>query len=94
MRKMLEALWDGDLIIDVDIEKRSPEHQKVCDTAYALLETLEKKLNPEEKEMLNMATGALNDANNYYSTECFVRGYCLGALMMLEVMEKRDELIL
>ena len=59
-----------------------------------MLEALERRLNEEEKEMLHMAVEALNDDSSYYGAEKFVRGYCLGAMMMLEVMEKGDELIL
>ena len=94
MGMILSALYDGNLLIEPVIEKRSPEYQKACHTAYRLLEELERKLNDEEKEMLNKATDALSDENYFYASERFARGYCLGALTMLEIMEKREELIL
>lgn len=94
MAKILEALYDGNLSITPDTEKRSREHQKAIDTAYSLMESLEAKLNHEEKELLDRVTEALSDESGYYATEQFIRGYCLGTLTMLEVMEKRNDLIL
>lgn len=93
MIKILEYLCDRASLIEPVLERRSPEHQNVCNDAYHLLETLEKKLNIDEREMLNKATDALNHEKIIYATEHFVRGYCLGALIMLEIMEKQEELI-
>ena len=94
MVSILEALCDGNLFLEPIIEKRSPEHKKASETAYSLMESLEKKLSAEEKELLDKATEAVNVESGYYATERFVCGYCLGALMMLEILEKRDELII
>ena len=94
MIKILEALCDKNLTLDPVIENRSPDHKKATDTSYHLIEVLEKKLNAEEREMLDQATEALNVENGYYGTERFVHGFCLGALMMLEIKEKQDELIM
>lgn len=93
MINILEALYDGNLSLESVVENRSPEHQKAFKTAYELMDALEKKLNTEEMELLDRATEALNIESGYYATERFVCGYCLGALTMLEVMEKRDSLI-
>lgn len=43
---------------------------------------------------MDRATEALSDESGYYATEQFIRGYCLGTLTMIEVMEKRNDLIL
>lgn len=53
-----------------------------------------RKLNAEEREMLDSVTEAMNEESDYFAAERFIRGYCLGALMMLEVMEKREELVI
>ena len=78
MGKILEALYEGNLLAEPIVEKRSEEHQKACNFAFGMLEEFSAKLNE----------------NQYYATDRFVRGYCLGALMMMEIFEKRDELIL
>ena len=93
MINILESLYDGNLSLESVVENRSPEHQKAVKTAYELMDALEKKLNAEETDLLDKATEAWNIESGYYATERFVCGYCLGTLMMLEVMEKRDSLV-
>ena len=91
MRKILDAWFEGSLLVEPLTEKRSPEHQKASDTAFGLLDELSKKLNEEEKKMLDKAIDALTLESDYFAEDRFSRGYCLGAFMMLEVMEKRED---
>ena len=93
MGKILEALFDGNLFVEPIYEKRSREHQRACDIACNLLEELTEQLSAEEKVKLEHAVDALNNESQYYTADRFVRGYCLGALMMWEVMEKREDFI-
>ncbi len=44
--------------------------------------------------MLDSVTETMNEECDYFAAERFARGYCLGALMLLEVMEKREELLI
>lgn len=44
--------------------------------------------------MLDRVTEGMNEESDYFAAERFARGYCLGVLMMLEVMEKREELLI
>ena len=94
MTRILEALYSGNLLVEPVIENRSPEHQKAIETAHRLTEALNEKLNAEERKMLDSVTEAMNEESDYFAAERFARGYCLGALMMLEVMEKREELLI
>lgn len=94
MGKILEALYLGNLLAEPIIEKRSEEHQKACDYAFGMLGKLSQKVSAEENEMLDKIVDALTDENQYYATERFVRGFCLGALIMIEIFEKRDELMI
>lgn len=94
MGKILETFFEGNLLVEPITEKRTEEHKAACDHAYNLVEELESKLNTDEKELLEQVVEALNVENQYYAAERFVRGYSLGALMMLEVFEKRDEFLL
>lgn len=93
MGKILETFFEGNLLVEPITEKRSKEHKAVCDHAYNLVEELEAKLNSDEKELLDQIVEALNAESQYYAADRFVRGYSLGALMMLEVIEKRDEFL-
>lgn len=94
MREILEALYEGKLNAEPAIEKRSKRYQKACDDAYALIEELSGKLGQEDRELLEKAVNALNGENYCYTVDRFVRGYRLGALMMLEIMEDREDFIL
>ena len=93
MGKILETFFEGNLFVEPIAEKRTKEHKAVCDHAYNLVEKLDAKLNSDEKELLDQIVEALNAESQYYETDRFVRGYSLGALMMLEVIEKRDEFL-
>lgn len=94
MKEILEALYEGNLKVEPVIEKRSKRYQKACDTSYALVEELSKRLGQEEKEMLDKVIEALNSENYCYTADRFVRGYRLGALMMLEIMEDWEDFII
>lgn len=94
MGKILQALYEGNLLAEPVTEKRSQEYQKACDFTFDLLEELSQKLNEEQKQLLDKFVNALSDEKQYCIADRFIRGYCLGALMMLEIMEKRGELII
>lgn len=93
MGKILETFFEGNLFVEPITEKRTEEHKAVCDHAYNLVEKLDAKLNSDEKELLDQIVEALNAESQYYAADRFARGYSLGALMMLEVIEKRDEFL-
>ena len=91
MGKILDALFEGNLFVEPLTEKRSPEDQKLVETSYALLDELAQKLSREEEKMLIKAVDALNLESERYAKDRFSRGYCLGILMTLEVIEKWDD---
>lgn len=94
MGEILEALYEGRLKAEPIIEKRSIRYQKACDTTYTLLEELSGRLNPEDRELLDKVIESLNSENYCYTVDRFVRGYRLGALMMQEIMEDREDFVL
>ncbi len=91
MGKILKALANGGFCTQTITEKRSPEHQKACDKAYTLLEQMEKRLDGEERELLDKAFDSLTTEHCYSEANQFVRGFRLGALIMLEILENREE---
>ena len=91
MRRMLRSLATGDFCTRTTMEKRSSEHQKASDTAYGLLEQMEKKLNSEERELFEKAVDALTAEHCYSEANEFVRGFRLGAILMLEILENAEE---
>lgn len=84
MRRMLRSLATGDFCTQTIVEKRSPEHQKASDTAYGLLEQ-------EEKELFEKAVDALTTEHSYSEANEFIRGFRLGAILILEILENTEE---
>ncbi len=93
MEKILETFFKGNLFIESISEKRTPELQEACNLAHNLIDELSAKLEPEEKELLDKVVEALHVENQYYISDRFIRGYSLGSLIMLEIIEKRDEIL-
>lgn len=93
MGEILEALYEGRLKAEPVIEKRNEKYQKACKASQALLEELSGKLNSEDQKLLNRVVEALYHENYCYTVDRFVRGYRLGALMILEVMEDRKDFV-
>lgn len=89
--KILEAFADESLCVTPVEEKRTPEHQKAVDRAYTLIDEFEKKLNAGDNEMLEKVLDAIAEEQKFSLRERLIRGYCLGVLMMLEVMERRED---
>lgn len=89
--KILEAFADECLCMIPAEEKRTPEHQKAVDRAYTMIDKFEKKLSTEDNEMLEKVLDAIAEEQKFSLRERQIRGYCLGVLMMLEVMERRED---
>lgn len=94
MGELLKALYENRINAEPVIEKRDKSYQQACDAAYGLLEEISGRLAPEDRELLEKAVNALNHENYCYTVDRFVRGYRLGALMMQEILEDREDFIL
>ena len=90
MGKILEAFLTDQLRVDSGTERRSPEHQKLCDKGEELQEKLAEKLNDEEKEMLTELVETLFEQSCYEEQGKFERGYKLGFLMTVEIFAEQD----
>lgn len=93
MQIILEALANENLqICPLDVNHQSKGGQsmkRVC----KLEESLNASLNTEEKELLKMLEDTLGDVSDGNETDRFIRGFRLGALMMVEVFDGRDNLV-
>lgn len=85
MGKILEALADDNLCINPATYKGPPEYRKAVNVLYHTAEELDKKLNDEEKKILEKFRDAESDVSHICEVERFSRGYRLGVLMMFEV---------
>ncbi len=89
--KILEAFAENTLYAMPVKENRTPEYQKACDKAYSLVDELEGKLSREEKELLDKTLDAISAEQEICLKERLIRGFCLGVLMMMEVLERKDD---
>lgn len=85
MGKILEALLTDQLRVDSVTERRSPEHQALCEKSGELQDQLAETLNDKQKALLK----ELEETNFEESCCCeqakFERGFRLGALIMAEI---------
>lgn len=93
-RKILEALGDDNLCINPTFYNGPPKYEEAIKVMYKTAETLEKKLNEEEKKIFDQFCDAQSDANHIYQVDRFVCGYRLGVLMMVEVFSGTSDFFL
>lgn len=91
MGKILEAFANAELRVD-EAENRSPKYHELWGRVCDLTDELEEKLNEKEQKLLSDLINTISDENNCYAQDKFIRGYCLGALMIMEVLSERDTL--
>lgn len=93
MGKILDAFVDDQLHVNPVTEKRTIQHQYLCEQVEILQSKLEKKLNDEDRELLKKL------ADTYFDESCcdahnnFVRGYRLGVLMTMEIFSGQDSFL-
>ena len=93
MGKILDAFVDDQLHVNAVTEKRTSHHQYLCEQVEKLHIELNKRLNDEDKALLQKF------ADTYFDESCcdahnnFVRGYRLGVLMTMEVFEGQDSFL-
>lgn len=90
MGKILKEFARNNFHTDIQDEKRSPEHEKLCEQIFALQTELEEKLNNTEKRLLNQLMDTIADENSCYAQEKFIRGYRLGVLMTMEILTEQE----
>lgn len=94
MGKILDAFSDEQLLVNAVTEKRSPKHQHFVDLAHRFRTKLEEQLNDEQKKLLEKLLDVMESESYCDSNSKFVRGYSLGVLMAMEVMEERDKFLI
>ena len=90
MGKILETFLTDQLHVDSIQEKRTPEHQELCEKWYDLQEKLSKTLSSEEKELLTELVDTLFQEGSLDAQKKFERGFRLGVLMTAEIFTEQD----
>ncbi|NDO47179.1 DUF6809 family protein [Clostridium sp. MD294] len=93
MGKILQAFADGELYVTEIVQKRTPERQKLIEKNLQLYNELNEKLNDDEQKLLQNLLDVISDENYYDTQNNFIRGYCLGALMTMEILSEQSSFL-
>lgn len=91
MGKILKAFVTDQIHMDAVVERPSPQQKKFYEKSCRLRDELEKKLNADEKELLDELMEAVFFDGACYSEEKFIRGYKLGVLITSEIYQEQGE---
>ena len=90
MGKILEALLTDQLRVDSGTERRSPEHQALCEKGCELQDRLAETLNDKQKAMLEELVDTFFDESGCSEQVKFERGFRLGVLVTSEIFYGQD----
>ena len=90
MGKILEALLTDQLRVDSGTDRRSPEHQALCEKGGELQDRLAETLNDKQKEMLEELVETFFDESSCNEQVKFERGFRLGVLITSEIFYGQD----
>lgn len=89
--KVIDELWYGNLrFSEREVPKDSPLRESINRAAMAE-EKMSEALNNEQREMLENLMDKHADLTADLECDAFGRGVRFGALMMMEILGKRDE---
>ena len=88
---ILEELWYGNISPCERDFKKGSKYSELLGYIVRHEEDLQKRLNVEEKEILEKLTEFTNEMYSIAEREAFVRGFTLGAKIIIEVMIPSSE---
>ena len=94
MQTILTAIAEGNLRMGTETMEYNSELKNAMKRVCRLEEELSAPLNDSEKELLEKLRDSHEEANQSDSQRCFINGFRLGALVIMEVFAGRDGLVL
>ena len=88
---ILEELWYGNISPCERDFKRGSTYSELLGYIVRHEEDLQKRLNDEEKEIFEKFTECTNEMYGIAEREAFVRGFTLGARIIIEIMNTEIE---
>ena len=85
--KMLNELWNGNIVPCEKSFFDDPDYRKTANSLYDIDERLRKTLNPEQAELLTSMQDVGCEQSAIAERDMFFYAFCLGARMILDVME-------
>lgn len=92
MKSLMEKLYEGTLIPDETIVPNDPAYRQLIRQTAEALELWRKKHSDEEFQELEALLDLCSQTQSMELTSSFVRGFRLGAGLMVEISTGQDEL--
>ncbi|MCM3038777.1 hypothetical protein M3201_03560 [Paenibacillus motobuensis] len=89
MSNILEQLFFGEIRPEEVIVPKNPEYRSLSNEISNSKEQLKMKLSENDIELLEETFDLLDRSSSMYSTEVFIYGFKMGALMITEVFANR-----
>ena len=90
MGKILTAFLTDQLRVDSGTERRTPEHQALCEKGSELQEQLAETLNDKQKVILTQLAETKFEESCCAEQAKFERGFRLGVLITSEIYYAQD----
>lgn len=90
MGNILTALLTDQIRVDSGTDRRTPEHQALCEKGNELQDRLAETLNDMQKAVLEELVETLFDESSCNEQAKFERGFRLGVLITSEVFYAQD----
>lgn len=88
---IIENLWHGNIAPNERFFEKDSEYAAVLHEVLQHSKDLQKRLNDEESEILEKLTECTNEMCGIGERDAFVRGFTLGARIIIEVLNAEIE---
>ena len=93
VKSLLHHLFGGDICPSEIIGIYNTELEKINRMLGDEKPNLLEKLSSDDRESLERIDNLIDNAHGIYSIECFEYGFKFGALLMIEILNGRSELL-
>lgn len=88
---IIEDLWHGNIAPNERFFEKDSEYAAALHEVLQHSKDLQKRLNDEESEILEKLTESMNELCGIGERDAFVRGFALGARIIIEVTNAKIE---
>lgn len=93
MKSILEELYEGNICPDEWMISKHPEYHPLIKRISGMLEMWRNKLSEENYSQLEKLLDLRSEASSMETSEAFMNGFKLGALIIAEVLNGKEELV-
>lgn len=93
MKSILEELYNGNIYPSEGIVSKDPKYRPLNKRISEILSMWKKKLSEDDYNQLETLLDLRSQSTSMEAAETFICGFRLGALMMIEVLTGKEELV-